>query len=124
MKSLMLLITTIVLFTTVAFASNVSYLDYTVVATQPTTQAFTTEVSSTPITIANMYVCDTSGKTMIVAAGAVGSEVPLFLAPVSACANFAVNPYLVAGTRLSVKTQGTQTTNVPTTGYNSISLLP
>ncbi len=101
-----------------AYAGNVSVNSYAV--NSGSTTAYLQVIASTPITVSQMYVCDTSGQIIKIASGASGSEVDLFTAPVSGCAVFPVNPYLVAGSRLSIKS-GSSTAS---TGYNSISLLP
>lgn len=107
------------MFAFTAFAGNVSVYDYTVTA--GSTSSYSTLISSTPITVSQIYVCDTSGKISKIAVGAAASEVDLFTSPVSACAIIPVNPYLVAGSRLSIKSGGSVAI---TTGANSLSLLP
>ncbi len=101
------------------WAGNVSIINYAV--TSGSTTAYVQAIASTPITVSQMYVCDTSGQVIKIASGASGSEVDLFTAPVSGCAIFPVNPYLVSGSRISIKSGGTSSVS---SGYNSISLLP
>ncbi len=119
MKFCTALIVALFTLTSVAFAGNVAFTDYTLVGASLT--AYVTAIAATPITVSQMYVCDTSGQIIKIASGASGSEVDLFTAPVSGCQNIAVSPYLVAGTRLSVKRAGSTS---PSTGANTISLLP
>lgn len=110
-------------FSCFAYAGNVIITQYTV--TNATSTAYLQATAATPITVTQMYVCDTSGQLVKVAAGASGSEVDLFSAPVSGCALFPVNPYLVAGSRISLKSTGLSlVSGGASTGYNSISLLP
>jgi hypothetical protein len=108
-----------VLGSSLASAGNVSVLNYT--TTSGSTTGYVQAIASTPITVSQLYICDTSGQVVKIAFGGAGSEVDAIVAPVSGCALFPVNPYLPAGSRISIRSA----TILPaSTGYNAISLLP
>ena len=106
-----------------AHASNVSVTNYAV--TSVNSVSYTSVVASTPITVSQIYVCDTSGQINKIAVGnpANNAVTPtdLIIAPVSACALFPVNPYLPAGSSVAVKGGGIVN---PNSGALSISFLP
>lgn len=110
------------LFTTSSFASNVSILDYTI--NSGSTLAYVTNIASTAVGTSNLYVCDTSGKLMIIASGSAGNEVPLFTVQPSACSTYKFGRPLLSGSRLSVKSSSTLSSGVATTGVNAMSLFP
>lgn len=82
-----------------------------------TTSAYTTLVTSTPITVSKLQVTDTSGQLLKIAVGNPGSEVDIFCAPVSG--SQIINYYLQAGQRLSIKA----ISNTASSGYNAIAFL-
>lgn len=116
----MLILALFTLFTVNALAGNVSVTNYssTNLAAAGT---YVKVISSTPITVSQMYVCDTSGAIVKVSSGSTNSGTDLFTAPVSGCALFPINPYLVAGTQLNLAVASGSTVS---SGANSISLLP
>lgn len=101
-------------------AGNVNIIQYALNA--GSTVTYQTAFTSIPVTINSIYACDASGQVVKVAQGPAGFESDLFVIPTSSCALFTVNPYLPAGTRLSIKATGV--TAGPTTGTNSLSILP
>jgi hypothetical protein len=106
-----------------AHASNVSVTNYAV--TSVNSVSYTSVIASTPITVSQIYVCDTSGQINKIAVGnpANNAVAPtdILNAPVSTCALFPINPYLPAGSSVAVKGAGIVN---PTSGALSISLLP
>lgn len=117
------LVTALLLISSFAFAaSNVLFQNYTVTA--GSTTAFQQLTASTPITVSQIYACDSSASIVEVAVGAAGSEVPIFVVPTSACAFFNVSPYLSAGSRVSIKGLGVSNNSGATTGTTALSLLP
>lgn len=109
----------IVLFASNCFASNVSFYDYTI--SSGSTTAYTTLLASTPVNANRIYVCDTSGKLMKIASGTTVAAVDLFWSPVSGCQMFTIEPWIPAGTQLVIKSGGTTSSGIPTSGYNALS---
>ncbi len=99
-----------------ANTSRVATISY--VATNVSTGAYVTLISSTAISTSFVEFCDTSAKIMKLAKGAAGSEVDIATSNVSGCIQ--LNYYIPAGTRLSVESA----TQAATTGYGTVSLLP
>lgn len=102
------------------YAGNVSVVNYSTTNLLPT-GAYKVTIASTPITVSQIYVCDTSGAIVKVASGTTNAAVDLFTAPVSGCALIPLNPYLAAGSQLNLAVASGSTVS---TGANSISLLP
>lgn len=85
--------------------------------TNVSTSAYVTLVSSAPLTVSKLQICDTSGELIVIAKGEAGSEVDICTVQISQCIILPI--YLEAGERLSAKA----ITNNATNGYNSISFL-
>lgn len=96
-------------------SSQVNVFSYA--SSNVTTSAYTTLIVSTPITVSNMLVCDSSGQLLKIASGIPGNEVDLFTTEMGGC--IVVPYYLVAGQRLAIKA----ITNTASSGYNVISFL-
>lgn len=101
-----------------AFAGNVNSFSYS--ATNVTTSAYVTLVSSTPIPSTQLVVCDNSGHILKIASGASGSEVDVFAAPLNACIDIQLGAAIPAGTRLSIRAIDATASS----GYNTVSFLP
>ena len=104
------------LISTSARASNVNALSYS--STNVTTSAYVTLVSSSPITVSKIQVCDTSGKILKLAQGAASSEVDFCTIQVSGCV--VVPVFIPAGTRISIRAIDASATS----GYNTLSFVP
>lgn len=105
---------------TTVYAGNVAVTSYST-TNLVAAGSYKSVISSTPITVSQIYVCDTSGAIVKVATGSTTSATDLFTAPVSGCAIFPVNPYLPAGSQVNLAVASGSTVS---SGYNSISLLP
>jgi hypothetical protein len=126
MKQILFIIIALVMFASSAFAanSNVVYVDWTQGVNAGATLAYIQAYAATTQTVSSIYACDSSGAPITIGIGAAGSEVALFQVPVSACALFTVNPYVVAGTRIAMKSAGTTGAGIPSSGHTVLSLLP
>jgi hypothetical protein len=107
-----------ILFSLSAFAGNVNSFSYS--ATNVTTSAYVTLVSSTPIPSNQFIVCDNSGHILKIASGVPGSEVDLFTVALSACIDIQIGASVPVGTRLSIRAIDASAT----TGYNTVSFIP
>lgn len=126
MLSLTVALLTVFLINAFAHAGNVSVQNYGV--TNGSSTAYQVQIASTPITVSQVYICDTSGSVIKLAAGNPANNLvqptDLVTFPVSGCALVPINPYLPAGSSLSIKSSSGSNNGGATTGYNSISLLP
>ena len=68
-----------------------------------TTSAYVPLVASTPVHVASLLVCDTSGHLIKIAVGAAGYEVDLATAPYNSCMILPIGPVLKLGSRISLK---------------------
>lgn len=102
------------------FNGNVSINSY--VTANASTLTYLSLFASTPLTVKQAYVCDSSGSVTVLAVGPAGSEVPLATLPTSACVLLPFAPYIPAGSRISIKSG--LTTGLITQGFGSVSLLP
>lgn len=92
-------------------------ISYSYASGTVTTSAYTQMVASTIIASDRLLVCDTSGKLIKIAIGAIGSELDLFTATPNAC--IIIPHLLAAGSRLSLKAIDAAASN----GFATISLL-
>lgn len=100
-----------------AFAGNVSSFSYS--ATNVTTSAYVTLVSSTPIRSTEFIVCDNSGHILKIASGAPGSEIDLFTVALNACIDIQLGAAIPASTRLSIRAIDATANS----GFNTVSLI-
>lgn len=86
---------------TVDNRNSVTLLRYDYSAVPVTTAAYVQVIAATPADLSGLYIFDSSGQTLVLAAGAPGSEVDLF--QIVPGGNNQLPEILPAGTRLSVK---------------------
>ena len=95
--------------------SQVNVFSYS--STNVTTSAYVTLVSSTPIAVSKIQICDTSTKLLKIASGSAGNEIDLFTVQISGCVIIPI--YLIPGLRLSIKAIDANATS----GYNTLSFI-
>lgn len=120
MKTLYAVFTLLLLICSTVYAAVdttlVNVLSYA--GTNVTTSAYVTLVSSTPISVGRLQICDTSTQVLKIASGSSGNEQDLVaIGGVAGCVTIA--EYIPAGVRLSIKAISASAT----TGFNTVSFL-
>lgn len=96
-------------------SGNVNVLSYA--SNNVLTSAYTELVSSSPIPISALQICDTSGKILKIAIGASGEEKDILVVGPNSNAIFSI--YIPKGSRLSIKAVDA----TASTGYNLMSFI-
>ena len=102
-----------------AFANTTAHVNiFSYAATNVTTGAAVVLVASSPLAYGHLEVCDTSGKQLVVSAGASPAAVSLFTVAANAC--IVVPGYMPPGTQFNIQAIDAAATS----GYNLMSFLP
>ena len=100
-----------------ATANNTQVNVLAYASTNVSTSAYVQLVASSPISVSRLEVCDTSGQSLKIALGALGSETDILSTTVSGCV--VIQIFIPLGTRLSIRAINASAT----TGFNIVSFI-